>query len=162
MRLGLVFLMLVSAAACGPDAGEFTRAKLMQAVQTSPNRLDLRQYVKGDWDRVCFFMGPISARTVQATLGFAWPDALDTGIEKAPQQTLAVFAEGYQVVHSVMLDRYRGDFNARSPAYCVRRDSAVFRVTNPEATAFRALVPIDQGEVREDPTSKDTVQMMVA
>jgi hypothetical protein len=157
----MTLLLLVGAAACGPDAGEFTRAKLMQAVQTSPNRLDLREYVKGDWDRVCFFMGPMSARTVQATLGFAWPDALDTGIEKARQETLAVFTKGYDVVHSVMLDRYRGDFNANAPSYCVAKNNAVFRVTNPQATAFRALVPLEVGDVKEPPPV-DPVQIMVA
>lgn len=158
-RLGLTLPLLAIVAACGPDAGEFTRAKLMQAVQTSPNRLDLRQYVKGDWERVCFFMGPISATTIQTQLGFAWPHVLDTGIDKSRQETLAVFTKGYDVVHSVMLDRYRGDFNANSPAYCVGRDSAVFRVTNPGATAFRKLVPSEQGDVKESAPT-DTVQIM--
>jgi hypothetical protein len=154
-------LSVLSLLGCGPDADQFTRAKLMQAVQTSPNRLDLREYVQGDWERVCFFRGPMPATTVQSQIGFAWPDAMDSGIEQSRQHALVVFTKGYDVVHSVMLDRYRGDFTAHMPAYCVSRDSAVFRVMNPEATAFRALVPRDPGEPRTT-TNDDIVQMMVA
>jgi hypothetical protein len=157
-------LSALSLFSCGPDAGEFTRAKLMQAVQTSPNRLDLREYVQGDWERVCFFRGPTPATVVQSQIGFAWPDAMDSGIEESRQHALVVFTKGYDVVHSVMLDRYRGDFTAHLPTYCVPRDSAVFRVMNPEATAFRALVPRDPrdpGEARTT-TNDDIVQMMVA
>jgi hypothetical protein len=154
-------LSVLSVLACGPDAGEFTKAKLMQAVQTSPNRLDLREYVQGDWERVCFFRGPMPATVVQTQLGFAWPEVMDSGIEESRQDALVVFTKGYDVVHSVMLDRYRGDFTASMPAYCVQRDSAVFRVLNPDATAFRALVPRDPGEARTV-TNDDVVQMMVA
>jgi hypothetical protein len=157
----LTGLLGTSFIGCGPDAGEFTRAKLMQAVQTSPNRLDLREYVQGDWERVCFFRGPMPATAVQSQIGFAWPDAMDSGIEQSRQHALVVFTKGYDVVHSVMLDRYRGDFTAYQPAYCLMRDSAVFRVMNPEATAFRALVRLDTGEGRTT-TNDDIVQMMVA
>jgi hypothetical protein len=160
----LTAVAVLGVVACGPEAGEFTKAKLMQAVQTSPNRLDLREYVQGDWERVCFFRGPMPATAVQSQLGFAWPDVLDTGIDKSKQDALVVFTKGFDVVHSVMLDRYRGDFTALQYAYCVPRDSAVFKVLNPDKTAFRALVPRDPTPPGETPavTNDDVVQMMVA
>ena len=141
IRSRYALVAFVVTAACGPDAGEFTRAKLMQAVQTSPNRLDLRTYVAGDWERVCFFLGPMPAAAIQTQLGFAWPGANTSGIENSREESLAVFTRDERVVHSVLLERIRGDFNTVSPAYCLSRDSAVFRVSNPEATEYRALVP---------------------
>ena len=139
-----VFLSLL--VSCGPDAAEFTRAKLMQAVQTNPQRVDVRTYVRSDWSRMCVFRGPLPADSVQNVLGFGWADAAASGIERSGPEILLVFTRDSRVLHSVRYDRRHGDFSARSPAFCLPRDRAVFRVTNPEVTAFRMLVPLGPAE----------------
>ena len=134
--------LLLLLAACGPDPGEFTNAKLIQAIQTNPARIDLGEYVTGEWDRACFFQAGTPADSIQSVMGFSWPQATSIGIASSTQHNLLVFAKGTQVHQAVMFERARGDFAVHNPAYCVPKRAAVFNVTNPEATTFRALAPI--------------------
>jgi hypothetical protein len=103
--------------------------------------VDVRTYVTSDWDRMCVFRGPASPDTVQRVLGFRWDTAESGAIEQPGQEILLVFARESRVLHWAHYDPRHGDFSARSPAFCVPRDSAVFRVTNPEVAAYRKLVP---------------------
>jgi hypothetical protein len=137
-RVAAFFVLM--AAACGPDPADFTRAKLQQAIQTRPQRIPLAEYVTGTWDRVCFFAPYMQSEFIATTLGFAWPEALDTGIEKGDTHTLLVFTNGQTVAQHVMFERTRGDFSKLSPR-CFKRNDAVFRVTTPDRTYYRELGP---------------------
>lgn len=142
VRLWAAAFLLAGMSGCGgPDPADFTRAKLQQAIQTRPQRINLAEYVTGTWDRVCFF-APYSSHVIISTiLGFAWPEAMDTGIQTSDAHTLLVFTNGMEVAQAVMFERTRGDFSKLS-LNCWKRDSAVFRVTTPNQTYYREIGPV--------------------
>ena len=136
MKRVIAFCILLSA--CGPDASEFTRAQLSQAIQTNPDRIVISKYVTGPWDRVCLFPGPYHAEPIQLAIGFAWPEVLDTGIETSRDHSLMLFIRGQEVMQSVMFKKSAGYFDTYSHP-CFSRDSAVFRVLNKNVKYYRKL-----------------------
>lgn len=135
----VVYGLVLAAAACGGSSFDSTvQAKLMQAVQTKPQRIDMGEYVTSEWDRVCVLTAGTTRQQFEQVLGSEWPDF------KAPdaEHVTLVFVNDGRVAESTKLERRRGDFAAAGSSYCLPRDSAVFHVTNTEAAEYRPIAPL--------------------
>lgn len=126
---------LIGVAACGSSFDATVRSKLMQAVQTNPQRIDLKEYVTSPWDRVCVVTAGTQREEFERISGAQWPKfaAPDTA------HVTLVFTRDAKAAEATELERRRGDFAAAGRSYCVARDSAVFRVTDTEPTDYRPI-----------------------
>lgn len=135
----LVIGVPLIAVACGGSSFDSTvQAKLLQAVQTNPQRIDLREYVPSGWSRVCVLTPGTTREEFEQVFGNEWrafeaPDA---------EHVTLVFATNGDVAESTELERRRGDFAAAGTSYCLPRDSAVFHVADTQVTEFRPVVPL--------------------
>jgi len=136
-RSALAFILVL--AGCGGASFDSTvQAKLLQAVQTSPHRIDLAEYVPSDWQRVCVLTAATSRQSFEQLIGAEW-----SGFE-APdaEHVTLVFMRNGVIAEATELERRRGDFAAAGGSYCLPRDSAVFRVADTQAAEYRPVVPL--------------------
>ena len=157
----LICLATALLSGCGADASDVVRAQLSQAIQTNPQRIEIARYVTGDWDRFCAFAGPYPAEAIAAMLGFAYPEALDTGIETTRDESLLLFIKGQKVTQAAMMPKSQGYFGGQGFP-CHPRDRAVFKVADQNVKYYRQLVPAQPVRQAEVLDAKEELEIMEA
>jgi len=119
---GLLWAMFGCASCSQSD--QFLSAQLdYQLRQGEQPALDLAQVGPAKWTRTCV-LGPYTGDAqVEALLGFAWPAAQHTSIDRRDDVAVLVFIEGARVLAFVERPRSGGDFTGVQPP-CVTRQAA--------------------------------------
>ena len=153
--------MLLVCLGCSKDPGNALLDQIAEAVDQEPNRIEMAKQVPGDWDRMCVFRFAVPPEIVHQVIGFAWPEVFDTGIDTSRKHNLIVFIKQMTVQQSLMHEMSNGDFTGERPAYCIPRDSAVFKVANLQERKSRRLVINREAlAANRATTGIDFVQMM--
>ena len=114
---------------------KFIEAKLLQAIQTNPQRIDMAEYVPAAWDRMCVLRPGAPDEDVSGLESI-------TGLrgDATDDQIVLLYVDGPKVMAAVNWSRSRGDFLGRPGSYCVERENAVYQVTDASIAEYR---PID-------------------
>ncbi len=122
-RAACLVIAVLGGAGCS-QSDRFLGAQIdFQLGRGASPTLDLGRVGPAKWTRACVLGPYVGDAQARALLGFAWPAAQHTSIDRREDITVLVFTDGVRVLAFVERPRKDGDFTGVQPP-CVTRDAA--------------------------------------
>lgn len=139
VRRALLLAALAGCAGCSPS-DRFLDAQIdYQLRQGGTPTLDLARVGPANWTRACVLAPFTDDGRAAALLGFPWPAARLTSIDRRDDVAVLAFTDGRKVLAFVERQRAAGDFAGLQPP-CVTRDAA--RLATRRAADGRLLLQV--------------------
>lgn len=122
----LLAVAVMMATACAREGGDLERRLAGAIGRGAP--VDIRTVTDFDWDRLFVFAPYTPVAEMRRCLGFEWPEAGQSGIERRDDIALLVFVRGGRVVRALEFPRRSGDFSGVPGKEGLSPQQAVFEV----------------------------------
>lgn len=117
------------------------------AIVATGKEFALADAMTANWDRVHVFHPYDTARFIDESLGFPWPQSAETGLEFSEGHSVLVFVDGQRVVSWAKVPRDEFEFKVDKPGRSVARGDAVFVIERRpgQPTILRCAAPSARG-----------------
>ena len=128
LALGAVVAFAVAGSWCASEGDAALGDRIANKVAKDRGLLRMAALTDFQWERLHIFTPYSSWDTIEAELGFAWPEGRRLHLEEREDICLLAFVESSRVVRYVAQHRRRGDFSGLHRKVGYARDDAVFRI----------------------------------
>lgn len=106
-----------------------TQEKLKEVIKrlraTDTTYIDLKTLTQFDWDKLTILTPYTDVDSIDALLGFHWPQSRKLGIDETESYNVLIFSKGDSVISWFKFNRSNGDF-AKVKSHSFMKSTAIF------------------------------------